>query len=106
MRGRLAIRHYTNSVIRILSDITQTKTKSPVQPFHSTCPQKQYQSQQQRNYNYKDADNFQYQRKYRNNYWRAQTQQAGKNGGYKQNGSQNTGFSVGVSNRFTSLGNY
>ena len=104
MRGRLAIRHYTNSVIRILSDICQTKSQSPQQPFHSTCPQSQYQSRQQRNY--RDADNFQFRRKYRNNYRRTQTQQADNNGGHKQYRSLNSGFNIGVSNRFNSLGNY
>ena len=73
MRGRLAIRHYTNSVIRILSDICQTKSKSPQQPFHSTCPQ--VESRQQRNY--RTAESFQSQRKYKNNYWHKQTPKAG-----------------------------
>ena len=100
MRGRLSVRHYTNSVIRILSD------QSP----HSTCPQTQYQTRQETMY--KDADNFQFQRKSRNSYWRNHTQKTGNYGrqntgdnvGYQTHGSQ-YGYGVGVSNRFTSLGN-
>ena len=57
MRGRLAVRHYTNSFIRILSISPQTKTNLDEQTFHSSCPQTQYQSRQSKDSN-READNF------------------------------------------------
>ena len=103
MRGRLAMRHYTNSFIRILSELSPSL-------YHRSCPQTKYQSRHTANY--VQADNYQYQRgshsnRSRYNYRHGQTQQQT---GYNSNRQYNTqhygGYNVGVSNRFENLGNF
>ena len=104
MRGRLAVRHYTNSIIRILSELAPIKIRLAQQDYHSSCPQTQYQSRHL--YNHKGADNFQYQQRRGFNYRHTQTQHTGSFGENRQFNSQHYGYNVGVSNRFSHLGNY
>ena len=106
MRGHLAVRHYTNSMIHILSDV------NPLGPdnFHKACPQTNYQ--RRRNFvsgpQNNLADNYQYQ--YQNSRHRGNThfrdsqshQQTDQFGGQGQRYEQQY---VRVSNRFDALGN-
>ena len=56
MRGRMAIRHYSNTMIRIIDELSPKKKDN----FHQSCPQTIYQQ------NSNDG-NYQYQnRRYRN----------------------------------------
>ena len=109
MRGRLAVRHFTNSFIRILSEL------SPSMPnqsnYHDTCPQALYKSRQQDNYN--PTSNYQYQRSRHNNrdgYYNRDSyngqQQAGRSGYNRHFNTQHFDNKVSVSNRFSPLGNF
>ena len=106
MRGRLAITHYTNSLIHILSG-TVPRFISSKQDNHQKCPQALYQQQQQ--HNFKGAASYQYGR--RNNYvgGHRQAQQGTPTfgGTYRQGyQSQHTRYNVSVSNKYDYLGNY
>ena len=104
MRGRLAVTHYTDSIIRILSGtaalpVHLSKSKSN---FHKSCPQTLYQQGYQRN-NRKDDRN---QSRVGNNYTHGQTWKKSNNYGHRNQGnSQHYGSNVRVSNRFETLGN-
>ena len=99
MRGRLAVRHYTNSLIRILSELSPSLTN-----YHNTCEQTRYQDRQQYNYSQGgQKNNFQYQQSsQKRRTWHGQRQTGGQ--GY--NGKRNDGYNVKVSNRFSNLGNF
>jgi hypothetical protein len=57
-RGRLAVRHYTNSIIRIVSEISPSASNWS-QDYHRKCAQTRYQSRQQNNYSHiGQADNY------------------------------------------------
>ena len=92
MRGHMAVRHYSHSLIRILNELN-----------HQSCPQTVYQ------YQYTQpgrVDQFQYQnRRYRNNRYHGnerKPQQTYKNG---ENNAQYYASNAGVFNRFSALGN-
>ena len=107
MRGRLAVTHYTNSLIRILSGTVPSVSISSKEDYHQMCPQALYQQQQQ--HNFKGADTYQYKR--RTNYTgglRQAQQGTHKFGGTNRQGyqSQHTRYNVSVSNKYDYLGNY
>ena len=121
MRGRLAIRHYTNSFIRLFSQIYQSSPNYPSDDYHRSCPQTQHKSRQTDNYGQDRQPEYQYQRGshgYNNSYnYRTQTDSAGysrynyrtqtDSAGYsRQFNTQHYGNNVGVSNRFNNLGNF
>ena len=61
MRGKMATRHYSNSMIRILNELSPKKKGN----FHKSCPQTFYQ--QNIPFHPKSGGNYQYQnRRYRN----------------------------------------
>ena len=102
MRGRLAARHYTNSIIRIMLPSARGKNSSIPQDYHLTCPQTMYQNNKRNNI--KRADRNQYYSATKGNYWARQTNTQS----YRSNGRQdmnNYQYNVGVSNRFGFLGN-
>jgi hypothetical protein len=96
MRGRLAVRHYTNSLIRIMSFLPQTKTNSSENDFHANCPQTQYQSRQ----SHRGADNFRVQHRGRSSKWYRPEQNRDNNGGFRQTDSADN---IEVVNRFNNL---
>jgi hypothetical protein len=57
MRGRLAARHYTNSLIRILSEFLPSGDNWSSKDNHRSCPQTRYQSHNTDNY--QQSDNYQ-----------------------------------------------
>ena len=97
MRGRLAVTHYTNSIIRILSGSIPPVHDMRKSNFHQSCPQTQYQNRNQ--YRHKGAANYQ------NNYARNQTHQERDSHGENREkvGSYSEGYNVRVSNRFNHL---
>ena len=105
MRGHLAVRHYTNSMVNILSDV------NPLGPdnYHQSCPQTNYQrrhnfvSSQQNNM----ADNYQYQnsRHRGNNRHFRDSQSHQQTAPYGDQGQRYEQQYVRVSNRYDVLGN-
>ena len=94
MHGRLAVTHYTDSIIRILSG-----TIPPKSNYHQSCPQTIYQFGNQ--HNLKGAES--YKNKRRNNY----QQKDYHNGGNRnRTNSAHYGYNVRVSNKFENLGKY
>lgn len=97
MRGRLASRHYTNSLVRILAALSPSGGATESEDYHRTCPQARYQARQQ-------GGDYQYQyqpsrRGFRSNYRQ----------GYHNTPHTSQGFddyNVRVSNRFSHLGNF
>ena len=87
MRGRLAVRHFTNSYIRILSECLH--------------PQDNYKSD---NYQHQRGNHGYRQTQGRQNHSRGQAQH--REGHGRQNGYQQNSGHVRVSNRFANLGNY
>ena len=51
MRGTVAAQHYTNSLVRILVDISPQFTKQAAADYHNFCPQAIYQSRVRINQN-------------------------------------------------------
>ena len=99
MRGRLAVTHYTDSLIRILSGRVPSKFNSSTQTnYHQTCPQTQYQTRRQYN---KGADN--HRNKRRDYHKGGKSQHQGNNFDAPRN--QHNGYNVKVSNKFAQLGN-
>ena len=49
MRGVVAAQHYTNSLVRILSDISPQFSRQSAAEFHRSCPQAIYQSRARSN---------------------------------------------------------
>ena len=101
MRGRLAVRHYTNSVIRIFASVyqsevsTERKGKS-FDTFHETCPQTRYQ------HNWSKSDER------KSNTYRSGGKNNRRNQMFHPNpnqwsGPQNTGYNIPLSNRFNPL---
>ena len=98
MRGRLAVRHYTNSLIRIVASVFDNnmsgqnyeKGKFERNNYHERCPQTNYQR------NYRQFPRQQPQ----------QLQSGGRWNNTLQYNGHNTGFNVPLSNRFNMLGNY
>ena len=117
MRGRLAIRHFTNSFIRILSELSPPARNYPSQDFHRSCPQTQHQSRQPDNYGqdkFGQPGKYEYQYQcgshgYNTNskhHYRQNRTQTDSTGYHRQFNTQNYGYNVGVSNRFNNLGFY
>ena len=102
MRGRLAVTHYTNSIIRILSgSVPPPVFNSSQSDNHQSCPQALYQSRQ---LYFKGADRYSNNHnRVGNNSMHGQMQQNGDN---YTNCRQPYGYNVRVSNKFSYLGNY
>ena len=103
MRGRLAAQHYTNSFVRILSDLSTNWRSKDVSRPH-TQPSTSSERQQ--------TEGYQYQRGSRGN-------RSGQRGSYRHkleqqhsgyygwaHPDQNGDYDIRVSNRFNNLGNY
>ena len=101
LRGRLGAQHYTNSFVRILSEISPSFKNRTSKDFHRTCTQTKRQTPKSR----KDSDGYQYQRGSRggnrqDSYYYRQgfTQEEERDRYYDE-------YNVEVSNRFSNLGN-
>ena len=107
MRGNLAIKHYSSSLIRILNELNPDKSDN----YHQKCPQTIYQGQAEQYYHTdrRNHPDYQYQsRRYRNRVYQGHTQsqyQRCENGGYEKNNTRYHGHDAGVWNRFSPLGN-
>ena len=100
MRGRLAVTHYTNSIIRILSGSIPPTHDVRKSNFHQSCPQTQYQNRKQ--YKNKGAANYRTNYKTAGHHTRNQDRDSqGEN--MEQFGSYSEGYNVRVSNRFNHL---
>ena len=100
MRGRLAVTHYTNSIIRILSGTVRSAFNSYKSDYHQTCPQTNYQSRQP--HNYRGADKYQNNR--RDNYNHSHPSTSSEYTPHRQQSSyERYGYNVRVSNKFSSL---
>ena len=118
MRGKLSVRHYTNSIIRILSKLSPPMVNMSDNDNHRNWEQAAYTQGQQTkqtktNYsqnNQSDGYEYQYQRdthknRNRNNEWQGGQQQSDWQSYDRNSSDQNFGYNVNVSNMFSHLGN-
>ena len=99
MRGTLAVRHYTNSLIRVLTGVNPLG----VDNYHKSSPHIKGQGWQ--NAKNMQRNEFQYQnRRYRRNI--THTRNSRPQNGPNQFDTQHYEYNMGVSNRFHILGNY
>ena len=108
MRGYLAVKHYSNSMIRIMNECNPLRQDN----YHETCPQTVYQRKHspRTQYHNQSDNNYQYQtrrgrgRTYQNTS-QYQQQQGQGDSAYSEHGQYYEDNTVGVSNRFSVLGN-